>query len=491
MKGIDKSFGVKVLDDVSFELRKGEVHALLGENGAGKSTLMKILTGVYSKDRGRIFLEGKEVDISSPLVASGLGIAVIHQELNLVPNLSIAENIFIGREYQRFGFLDKGRVNQAAKDVLEELGLDYDPGQVVGELSVGEQQMIEIARALSIDASVLVMDEPTAALTEREIQRLFEMIKDLRDKGVGIVYISHKMEELFAICDRVTVLRDGKYIGTRDIEKTSMDELIQMMVGRELTERFPKESYLKDDEIFRVEGLSREGKYKDISFGIKRGEVLGVSGLMGAGRTEMARGIFAADSRDAGEIYLEGEKISVASPVEAIAWGIALIPENRKEQGLVLGLSVRENISLTNLLRVSKKGFIKDRLEKVVSQRQIENLNIRPNDSEKLVRALSGGNQQKVVLGKWLETNPKVLILDEPTRGVDVGAKAEIYQLINELAEKGIGILMISSELPELLGMSDRILVMRQGRIVGEFAREEADQEKIMALATGGEQVEA
>lgn len=489
MEGIDKSFpGVKVLEGVTFELKKGEVHSLLGENGAGKSTLMKILTGVYTKDQGRILLRGKEVEISSPLQAQQMGISMIHQELNLIPNLTVAENIFIGREknFGRYGWVNTKRMNQAAKAVLERLGLDYDPTQIVGQLSVGEQQMVEIAKALSFDAEILVMDEPTAALTDREIERLFQLVNDLREQGVGIVYISHRMEELFQICDRVTVMRDGHYIGTREMNETTMDELVKMMVGRELTDRFPKQSSVQDEVILEVKHLSSGDDYQDISFSLRKGEVLGIAGLMGAGRTEVVRGIFGADKRDQGDIYVSGEKIKIQSPDQAIQNGIALVTEDRKDQGLVLGLSVRENIALANLKKISRNGLIKHSEEKAIVEEQIDRLKIKTPDGNQLVKSLSGGNQQKVVLAKWLETHPKVLILDEPTRGIDVGAKVEIYQLMNELTKQGIGILMISSELPELLGMSDRILVMREGRITGEFTREEAKQEDIMACATGG-----
>jgi ABC-type sugar transport system, ATPase component len=488
MEGINKSFsGVKVLENVQFSLCQGEVHALMGENGAGKSTLMKILSGIYSKDAGSIRIQGTESLASSPKAAQASGVAIIHQELNMIPDLSIMENMFLGREFKwgRTRFVNWARMRSEAKNYLQQLGMDLNPDSLVGKLSVGQQQMVEIAKALSLHAKILVLDEPTAALTKREIEKLFELIATLKRQGVGMIYISHRMEEIFQISDRITVLRDGRYIGTRDTNLTTMDELVQMMVGREIKERFPKVETEIGEERLRVEGLVQEGKLFDINFSVRAGEILGIAGLMGAGRSELAKALF-GEGKYQGKIFVNGQPVTIKSPADAIKVGLALITEDRKGEGLVADLSVRENLALPNLRFLSRFGFISHRMERDFVGDSIKKLKVKVYDSGQWVSSLSGGNQQKVVIGKWLATQPKVLILDEPTRGVDIGAKREIYDLMNQLVQNGVAIIMISSELPEVLGMSDRVLVMHEGRISGEFLRENATQETIMIAATGG-----
>ncbi|MFD2370688.1 sugar ABC transporter ATP-binding protein [Brevibacillus sp. GCM10020057] len=489
MKGISKSFpGVKVLNEVQLNLRNGELVALMGENGAGKSTLMKILGGIYERDAGTIIVKGETVDKMTPDVAASKGIAIIHQEMNLIPHLSIMENIFLGREftYGKSGFVNWRKMRQEARRWLDQLAIKLDPDTLVGDLSVGQQQMIEIAKALSMQADILVLDEPTAALTSREIDALFEMIASLKQKGVGMIYISHRMEEIFQVSDRITVLRDGQYVGTVETARTNLDELVRMMVGREITDRFPKAEVQMGGERLRVENLSVKGKLSNISFSVKSGEIVGVAGLMGAGRTELAKALFGMEKVREGQIFVDGRPVRMGRPIDAISAGIALVTEDRKEEGLVLSLSVRENISLPNLEKVSSMGVLKPSQEQQLSNDTIQRLFIKTAGGEQIVGSLSGGNQQKVVIGKWLATKPKILILDEPTRGVDIGAKKEIYDIMNRLAQEGVAILMISSELPEVLGMSDRVLVMHEGRITGEFGRSEATQEAIMHAATGG-----
>ncbi|MDQ0877641.1 ribose transport system ATP-binding protein [Paenibacillus sp. V4I3] len=489
MKGISKSFpGVKVLEQVDFTLHRGEVHALMGENGAGKSTLMKILGGIYTKDSGSITVNGNVYDIASPSMAQNLGIVIIHQELNMVPHLTVMENIFLGREftYGKSKLINWRRMRQESHRYLSQLGLNIDPGTLVNELSVGQQQMVEIAKALSMKAEILVLDEPTAALTDREIEALFLVIASLKEKGVGMIYISHRMEEIFRICDQVTVMRDGHYIGTEYIANTTMDHLVKMMVGREIKDRFPKVKVTLGEEKLTVNGLTQKGKLHDISLSVRAGEIVGIAGLMGAGRTELAKALFGVTSIDRGTISINGKPVSIKKPIDAIHAGIGLITEDRKDEGLLLPLSVNDNLALPNLKILSSFGFMNRSKERELSDSMIKKLLIKTPNSEQKVGSLSGGNQQKVVIGKWLATNPQVLILDEPTRGVDIGAKKEIYDLMNELVSQGVAILMISSELPEVLGMSDRILVMHEGKISGEFTQEDASQEKIMLSATGG-----
>ena len=487
MRDIRKSFpGVVALDQVNLSVAKGEVHILLGENGAGKSTLMKILSGAYEKDSGKIFVNGIETEIRSPRHARDLGISIIYQELNLVPHLSAAENIFLGREPSSIpGLVDHRQMYARSGEILRGLGVDFDPRSLVKELSVAEQQMVEIAKAVSLDASILIMDEPTSALTEKEIKELFARIRKLKAAGVSIIYISHRMEELFEIGDRVTVLRDGRLVGTREIREVEKSDLIRMMVNRELTQQFPKVAAAKGAEVLRTRGLTREGAIHDVDLTLHEGEVLGIAGLLGSGRSELARVIFGLDKPDAGEIYIKGRLTKISSPRQAINLGIGFLTEDRKTQGLVLPLSTGENICLPSVERFSRAGVVRAREEREAAEKYLRDLRIKATGISQKVMFLSGGNQQKVVLSKWLCCRGRILIFDEPTRGIDVGSKAEIYQLMNDLTAAGAAIIMISSELPEVLGMSDRILVMHKGRINGEFIAADATQERILHCALG------
>jgi len=489
LQHISKSFtGAKaVLDSVDFNLIKGEIHALVGENGAGKSTLIKIISGILQPDTGRIILEGKEVKFRNALEAQLHGIAAVYQEPAVFPNLSIAENLFAGH-YKTLTFsksINWKEMYNSAQSLLNSLGLEVDPKTLVKNLSIAERQIVEIARVLSINPKVLILDEPTSALTLEETKRLFNILKKLKNEGTSIIFISHRLEEVFEIADRVTVLRDGKYIGTRDVSKTNMDELIQMMVGRTLKDMYPKEIIKKGEVLLRVEGLSREGEFYDVSFELHKGEVLGIAGLIGAGRTELAQTIFGIRKKDKGKIYLDGKEVEINNPQSAIKHGIVYVPEDRHQYGLILPMDIACNITLPILRDLVSKGFIDRKKEEELAKRYYELLDIRAQGLWQKVMNLSGGNQQKVVLAKWLSTSPKILLLDEPTRGIDVGAKVAIYQFINRLAREGYGIILISSELSEVLGMSDTILVMHEGRIVGKFNREEATQEKILSLALG------
>ncbi|ASN06673.1 sugar ABC transporter ATP-binding protein [Virgibacillus necropolis] len=490
MENIEKSFsGNQVLNNVHFEVLAGEVHALMGENGAGKSTLVKVLTGIHTRDNGLIKVKGEEVDFSSPKQAEKKGIVVIHQELNIIPHLTVAENMFLGKEltFGKTGILNKKEMKKQTETSLRQLGVtNIQPDDSAGDLSVGKQQMIEIARALATNAGLIVMDEPTAALTEREIKNLFKVVGSLQKRGVGIIYISHRMEEIFTICDRITVLRDGQYVGTKIISETSFEAIVKMMVGRELGERFPTRTGNIGDIIFEVKDLKRKGIFQNINFNVRKGEILGVSGLMGAGRTEIMETVFGYAKKGMGIVTLDGKTLTINHPLDAIRAGIGFITEDRKAKGLVLHSSIRENISLTNMKAISNNGVISSSKENNLIENLIARLNVKTTGGEQEVRSLSGGNQQKVVIAKWLGINPKLLILDEPTRGVDVGAKKEIYTIMNELTEKGVAIIMISSELPEILGVSDRIMVIHEGKITRTFERHEADQEKIMTAATGG-----
>ncbi|MBE9610278.1 sugar ABC transporter ATP-binding protein [Chitinilyticum piscinae] len=489
MHDISKAFGpVRVLEGVAFTLSGGEIHALMGENGAGKSTLMKILCGVHQADAGEIGIDGQKVQIRSTRDAERLGIAIIHQELNLIPQLTVMENMFLGREPRRYGVIDRAKMKRDCLEYLALLGAgQIDPQTEAGLLSIGQQQMVEIAKALSLNAQVLIMDEPTAALTDREIELLFKIMHDLKARGVGIVYVSHRMEEIFQICDKISVLRDGQFVGERNIPETNFDEIVAMMVGREIGERFPGRTVAQGAVRLRVEGLADEGQISGIDFAVHAGEVLGIAGLMGAGRSEILKTLFGINRKSAGLVELEGIPLNIRKPQDAISAGIGFVTEDRKSQGLVLGMSVRENITLTNLHGYANSGVINGGSETQAVNEQIARLKIRTRDAELEVKSLSGGNQQKVVFAKWLEIKPKVLLLDEPTRGVDVGGKAEIYHIINELAAQGVAIVMVSSELPEVLAMSDRILVMHQGRQAGIFNARTATQESIMAAAAGGQ----
>ena len=489
MKNIDKSFGSnQVLHHAGLFLEDGEIHALMGENGAGKSTLMKILTGVYTKDNGEIYVDHQLVNYKNPKEAEKAGIVFIHQELNVLRELSIVDNLFIGKEITKNnGLLDKKRMIEKSKVAMQRLGLTLDPNTLIKDLSVGQQQMIEICKALMVDAKVIIMDEPTAALTLKEIKVLFEIIKTLKKQGVSLIYISHRMEEIFEICDSVTILRDGNYIATKKIAETNVDEVVKMMIGRELTEQFPKRKPQFGNTKLEVVNLGKDKLFQDISFQVKEGEILGISGLMGAGRTEIVKTIFGALKKDRGEIFIDSKPVKIHNPSQAMALGIAFISEDRKNEGLMVDKSIKENISLTNFEKIIKVNRLIDKAkEEQLAKESISNLQIRCTGSNHLCQDLSGGNQQKVVLSKWIQRSPKILILDEPTRGVDVGAKAEIYLEINKLAQNKVAIIMISSDLPEILGMSDRVMVIHEGKIAGFLNREDANQEKIMTLATGG-----
>lgn len=489
MEGIDKSFpGVHALDDVKFDLFPGEIHALVGENGAGKSTLMKVLAGIYAKDAGRIIFKGQEVEIPNPRAAQHLGISMIHQELNLMPHLTVAQNIFVGREPRRNlrFFLDEKAINEQAKELLTMIHLELDPRTKVANLTIAKQQMVEIAKALSFESEVLIMDEPTAALTETEIEDLFEINRKLRDQGVGIIYISHRLEELQHIADRITVMRDGRYINTVPTADTTIDEIIRMMVGRTIFQDAPEIPEDGSQEVvLEVKNLNRGRMIRDVNFQLRKGEILGFAGLMGAGRTEVARAIFGADPVESGDIYVKGQKVHIGSPSDAVEHGIGYLSEDRKRYGLAVGLDVKANIALAAMKKFSSiAGWINGPATRDVAKQLVDALAIRTPSLDQKVKNLSGGNQQKVVIGKWLTADTDILIFDEPTRGIDVGAKNEIYKLLNELVDQGKSIIMISSELPEILRMSHRVAVMCEGRITGEMPIEEATQEKIMTFAT-------
>jgi ribose transport system ATP-binding protein len=488
MRGIDKAFGTnQVLKNAGFELRDGEIHALMGENGAGKSTLMKILTGVYTRDAGTVTVDGQEVVYKSPQEAEKAGIVFIYQELNVLFDLTVEENLFMGKEITKaFGVCDKKAMRQKAQDIMDKMGVNIPVNAVMSDLSVGQQQMVEICKALMVNAKVLIMDEPTAALTESETEVLFEVIESLKKKGVSIVYISHRMEEIFRLCDRITILRDGQYVGTENIRDITMDGVVQMMIGREIGERYPQRDVTIGEEVIRVEGLTHEKLFRDVSFSVRAGEVLGVSGLMGAGRTEIMQAIFGNLPTVSGKIFIEGKEVHIKNPKQAIEAGIGFITEDRKTEGLLLEKSIAENIELCNLEKVSKKTVLSKAKGDALVKRGIEEFRIRCFGPDHECHNLSGGNQQKVVLAKWIYTDPKILILDEPTRGVDIGAKKEIYSVINDMAAKGVAVIMVSSELPEVLGMSDRIMVVHEGQVTGIIDGKTADQTKVMTLATGG-----
>ncbi|HDN3018636.1 TPA: sugar ABC transporter ATP-binding protein [Escherichia coli] len=489
MKHITKRFpGVLALNDVQFTLRRGEVHALLGENGAGKSTLMKVLSGVYQPDEGEIIFEDKPVSFSDPLSAQNVGITIIHQEFNLFPELTVEENIFIGREFCKKNRwrLDEKQQRQATIEILQKLNLAIKPDTLVADLTVAQQQMVEIAKAISVNARILIMDEPTAALTETEIESLFRVTRLLKEQGTGIVYISHRLEELALIADRATVMRDGQYISTVDYECVKISDLIAMMVGRDLGNIYPRREALQQRiPVLKVNGLTRKGVLNDINFTLYRGEILGFAGLMGAGRTELARAIFGADSIDSGTLKLNGKETVIKDISDAIQQGISYLTEDRKKEGLALNLSVERNIMLGNYPEYSDRfGNVDSRRCQQTSEEQVKALRIKTPNLEQAALNLSGGNQQKIIIARWVCKDTDILIFDEPTRGIDVGAKLEIYELMNRLVAKGKSIIMISSELPEVLGMCDRILVMRSGRITGELSAKEATQEKIMQYAT-------
>ena len=487
MENISKSFpGVKALSDVHLVVRKGTVHALMGENGAGKSTLMKVLIGIYTPDSGSITFQGNKVTIPNTSTALKLGISMIHQELSPVPYMTVAENLFLGREpVNKTGLIDKKTMVANTRKLLERLDLHINPSSLMKELSVANTQMIEIAKAISYDSSLIIMDEPTSAITDREVDHLFGMIRTLQEKGVSIIYITHKMDEVFKIADDITVFRDGRHVATVPAAKTDKNGLISMMVGRELSNIFPKEDAPIGEVVLSVRNLTRKGIVQDVSFDLHRGEILGLAGLMGAGRTEVIEGIFGIKKIDSGEITVKGKKAHIKAPVDAIKQGLALLTEDRKLTGIMGVLPVRDNMTIASLGNFTVGGFLNKRVINETCQREKSRLDIKTPTMQQLIKLLSGGNQQKVLVSRWLLTAPDILILDEPTRGIDVGAKSEIHRLMSKLAQEGKAILMISSELPEILGMSDRVLVMHEGKIAGEFARKDATQENIIRAATG------
>jgi len=491
LRNISKAFpGVQALSDVSFDVFPGEVHALVGENGAGKSTLIKIIAGVYQPDAGTIHFDHQPVQIMNPRHAREMGIAAIYQESSLYNELSVAENIFMGRHPRssRLGTVDWEAMYREAEAVLNRLGIQMDVRAKVGGLSTANRQRVEMAKALSQQAKVLIMDEPTASLTQHDVEALFSAVRFLREHGVGIIYISHRLEEVFKLADRVTVLRDGHLVDTRPVKEATQSQLVSMMVGRTLDTLFPKEETVVGPPILRVRNLRRRGLVNDVSFEVRRGEIVGLAGLVGAGRSELAQVLFGIYPAESGTIEIEGKPVVIREPRQALAMGLAYVPEDRQRQGLILPMTVRDNISLAILETLTRLGFVSDRDEDRIAQAYVERLQIRTPSLQQLAMNLSGGNQQKIVVSKWLASKPRILILDEPTRGIDVGAKAEIHRLMSQLAQQGLGIVMISSELPEILGMSDRILVMRKNTIVGEYLRGQVTQEQIIAAAMGLDQ---
>lgn len=488
MKGIGKSFpGVKALDGVNLTVREGRVLALLGENGAGKSTLIKILSGAYIRDEGEIYWEGQQISMTGPQDAQELGISTIYQEFNLAPNLTISENIFLGHPPRKGLLVDWDAMNKRAREILDNLGVLLSETTLMSELSVAEQQLVEIAKALNRKTRILIMDEPSAVLGEKDLEKLFEVVRQLRSEGIGIIYISHRLKEIFELADAVTVLKDGRYVATRNINDVNMDDLVRLMVGRDLKDVYPKRTPTRGEKLLEVKNLSREGVVKDVSFDLYAGEIVGFSGITGSGRTELMRLIFGADPYTSGEMKLYGQPYHVRSPKDAIKQGVALVTEDRKGQGLLLKLAVTQNTTVSGLDQLTKYGVIKLREEVELVKEYIRQLSIKTPGPNFLVVNMSGGNQQKVVLARWLSRGVKVFIMDEPTRGIDVGSKSEIYQIMADLADEGVGIIMISSELPEVLGMSDRVMVMREGKLVKELSREEASEETIMLHAVGTE----
>jgi ABC-type sugar transport system ATPase subunit len=485
---ISKRFpGVQALKQVDFNLKKGEVHALIGENGAGKSTLMKIILGIYPPSEGEMFLDNQKYIPHSPLDARNKGISMIHQEISLVNSMPVFENVWLGNE-PKFGsplFSKKKRMIAATRQILDNLNMDIDPEEQVNRLTISKMQMVEIVRAISSDSSIIIMDEPSSSLTDAEMEKLFLIIRDLKAKGKSIIYISHKMDEIFRICDSVTVFRDGQYVAEREVAKVTKNELVNLMVARELSEMYPKVNTVIGDAVLEVKNFFGEGKFDGINFSVKAGEILGFCGLVGAGRTEIMQAIFGLDSKDSGNVFLRGKALHIKNSYDAIQNGIALVTEDRRGNGMISGLSVKINTTLAYLIKVSKLGFLNKNLEGQACKKILKLLAVKTPSEDTLMSMLSGGNQQKIIIGKWLLTEPDVLILDEPTRGIDVGAKAEIYKLMGNIAVQGKAIIMVSSELPELLGICDRIFVVYQGRIVDEFSRENFDQELIMKSAFG------
>lgn len=489
IKNIHKAFGSnEVLKGVNLKLKSGEVHALMGENGAGKSTLMNILTGIHKQDKGQIFVDGREVSFKNPLEAEANGIAFIHQELNIWPNLSILENLFMMHSITNsLGILDFKAMRALAEEKCREIEIELPLDAEAGECSVGQQQMTEIVRNLLVDAKVVIMDEPTAALTERETEKLFEVMRSLKKRGVAMVYISHRMEEVANNCDTITVMRDGVSVATKPVAEYSMEQIVRDMVGRSITEFYPDRPNKPGEVVLEVKGFSQGGVFKDVSFNLRKGEILGFAGLMGSGRTEIMRAVFGVDAHEAGELLFKGKPLLITKPEDAIKAGMAFVTENRKTEGLILDFSILRNIALPSVDSFAKNSVINFAKLSDFANNMAVKLGVKASDLDLEAGALSGGNQQKVVIAKWVGMNPEVIIMDEPTRGIDVGAKRDIYELMNELTASGVSIIMVSSELPEVLGMSDRIMVVHEGRIAGELLHDEADQEKIMMLATGGQ----
>ncbi len=488
MVRITKDFpGVRALDQVDFEVRAGEIHGLVGENGAGKSTLMKILSGAYRRDAGEIFIEEKPVEIHGPAHAISLGISAIYQELNLVSQLSVMENLLLGHEpLTGMGQLVAFRpMKQRANRILEEVGADFPPDAQVRNLSVAQRQLVEIGKALSLGGKILILDEPCAALSRREVSRLFDLLRQMKSQGRAMIFISHRMDEIKEVCDVATVLRDGRNVGTVEVQDTPAATIIEMMVGKTIEEFFPRSESPPGEEVMRVENLSQGSSVREVSFSLRRGEVLGLAGLVGAGRTELAGCLFGATPRDSGQIFMHGKEVDVSSPQDAIAAGLSLVTEDRKDEGLLPNMSVNNNITIANLFRMGSRLFLNNKEERQASRQSVKTLDIRTPDISHPIVSLSGGNQQKVILARWLLTKPEVMILDEPTRGIDVGAKTEVYKIIKRLAEKGVAFLVISSEFPELVGICHRIMVMSKGQIVETLERDEADLRRILALAMG------
>ncbi len=484
MKDIHKTFpGVYALQDINLEVRAGEVHALLGENGAGKSTLIKVLGGIYQADQGEIFIDGKKVEIQDVRDAQEQGIAIIHQELVLVPYMTVAENIYLGREPKKGLFVDQRKMEEDAQELLDAYQIEIEASKLVANLTIAQQQMVEIVKAISFDSKILVMDEPTSSISDKEVDFLFETMRTLVKKGVGIIYISHKMSELDQICDRVTVLRDGKFVGTEVVKETTKDRLISMMVGRELQKYYTRDFQTPGEVVLKCEHISDGEMVSDVSFEVHRGEIVGFSGLVGSGRSEVMKCVFGLNEKSTGKIYIEGKKTEIKSPIDALKKGIALVPENRKKEGIYKVQSVKYNSTIEVLDEFIKGIVVNNIKEEAITQKYIDMMSTKTPSQEQMIGNLSGGNQQKVMIGRWLATMPKILILDEPTRGVDVGAKSEIYARMNELVKKGMSIIMVSSELPEIINMSDRVYVMNSGKIAGCLQRDGISQEHIMQLA--------
>lgn len=485
-RGIRKVFpGTVALDNVSFELRQGEIHALMGENGAGKSTFLKIVTGALHPDQGEIFLNGKPVRLQSPVDARRMGVAIVHQELSLFPDISVMENILVGQAPSKMGFMRTRKMQEISRAYLERFHVNFSPTEIVKNLSVSQQQIVEIVKALVTDADVYIFDEPTSALSVEDAARLFEVLKDLKAQGKGIIYVSHKFDEIFRLSDRITVLRDGSLIGTVEAAKTDADEVIRMMVGRSLERIYPEKGTPSRQTLLKVDNLNAGSKCRNVSFDLRRGEILGVFGLVGSGRTEIMRALSGVDPRMSGDIFLDGEKVRIQTVQDAMSHGLYYLTEDRKEQGLFLKMSIRDNVTVTHLDALSKRGFLLRNRARELASTVMRDLRVKAKDDDQLVGSLSGGNQQKVMIGKWISRNPRVLILDEPTRGIDVGAKAEIHQLLRKLANDGIGVIVISSELPEIVGLSDRVLVVHNGTVAGVLDGSQLNDETIMEYASG------